>query len=116
MSSIEAAARTVFALADVNTAIGYARRVRPPAPVPDLGHLFWVRVEVHLHGVPLDVLHAALAVNDDLAWNAIRHWPDEDRGHEYWSVTAELPGAWLALYSEHQPLSGPVTSSTTAEG
>lgn len=115
MSSTEAPARTVVDLADVNTAIGYARRVRPPAPVPELGDWFWVRVEVHLHRVPLDVLHAALAVNDDLAWNAVCHWPDEDRGHEYWSVTAELPGAWLALYSEHQPLTAPPTVSA-AEG
>jgi hypothetical protein len=72
-------------------------------------------MNLHLHGVALDALYAALAFNDDLPWSAVRHRRDEERGYAYSSVTVELPHVWLTLYSEHSPLDAtPDTTSVSA--
>lgn len=91
-------------LAAVNEAIGYARSAMPATPPPALGEAFDVRLEIGMHQVPVDVLHAALAVNDDLRWGPVNHYRDERFGDEYWWVVLELSGVRLTLFSEHRPL------------
>jgi hypothetical protein len=91
-------------LAAVNEAIRYARGVMPTTLPPDLGVAFYARVDIGLHRVPVDVFHAALAVNDDLPWGPVRHYRDQQRGDQYWSATLELPYARLAMFTEHEAL------------
>jgi hypothetical protein len=91
-------------LAAVNEAIRYARGVLPVTPVPEFGGAFFARFEFGLHQVPADVFHAALAVNDDLPWDSVRRYCDEECGYQYFTVALELPHARLVLFTEYEPL------------
>jgi hypothetical protein len=103
MSTMHAAVRRD--LAAVNEAIRYARGVLPVTPAPELGGAFFTRFELGLHQVPADVFYAALAVNDDLPWDSVRRYRDEQGGYQYVTVALELPHARLVLFSEYEPLS-----------
>jgi hypothetical protein len=104
MSTMHAALPVRRDLAAVNEAIRYARGVLPVTPAPELGGVFYARFELGLHQIPVDVFHAALAVNDDLPWGPVKHWRDEDRGDQYWSAALELAHTRLVLFTERQPL------------
>jgi hypothetical protein len=114
MSAI-VATRARLDLGAVNEVVGYARTASRSVRVPDLGdERFRWRVDMHLHGVALDALYAALAFNDDLPWSAVHHRREEP-GPAYSWVTLELPNVWLTLYSEHNPLDAtPATTSVSA--
>ena len=109
--------RAPLDLGAVNEAVGYARSVCPSMPVPDLGgDRFWWQVNMHLHGVALDALYAALAFNDDLSWGAVRDRRDEQRGYAYSAVTVELRHASLTLYSEHSALHAAAATTNAPAG
>ena len=104
MSTMHAAAVRCD-LAAVNEAIRYARGVLPVTPAPELGGAFYARYELRLHQVPVEVFYAALAVNDDLPWDGVRRYRDEQCGYQYVTVALELAHARLVLFSEYEPLS-----------
>jgi hypothetical protein len=104
-------------LGAVNEAVGYARTASPSTPVPDLGSERWHwRVNMHLHGVALDVLYAAMAFNDDLPWGSVQHRRREEYGYAYSYVTVELPHACLTLFSEYSPLDDVTATANPSAG
>jgi hypothetical protein len=115
MSTIDAS-RPRYDLASVLEVIAYARGARLAAPLPDVGHLLFACLELHLHRVPLDVFHAAVAVSDDLDWKPVHHYRNEDRDEQYWTVTVELAQARLTMYSEHQQLAAMPSANPERSG
>jgi hypothetical protein len=105
MSTMHAALPVRRDLAAVDEAIRYARGVLPVTPAPELGGAFFARFELSLHDVSAEVFYAALAVNDDLPWDGVRRYRDEERGYQYVTVALELAHARLVLFSEYEPLS-----------